>query len=257
MKTACFIPIKENSECVPGKNFRLLCGKKLYEHILEHVIASNCFDDIFVDTNSDEIKEYASSNGISVIERRAELAANTANGNDLLVYHRKLKSDYDFYFQLFATAPFLQSSTIAECVNLLSQSSAYDSVFTATENHGFYWLNGNPMNYRPGILPRSQDMQPVMEETTGLYGICSNSLDKFQCRIGKNPFVKVISKFEAVDINTEEDLKVAEYIGCSYWHLGDMMNQCPDVHDFVHEGGGIIILFCTSLFTDFQTLEVA
>lgn len=27
MKTACFIPIKANSERVPGKNFRVLNGK--------------------------------------------------------------------------------------------------------------------------------------------------------------------------------------------------------------------------------------
>ena len=32
MKTACFIPIKMNSERVPGKNLRVLNGKKLYEY---------------------------------------------------------------------------------------------------------------------------------------------------------------------------------------------------------------------------------
>lgn len=33
MKTACFIPIKENSERVQGKNFRALNGRKLYEYV--------------------------------------------------------------------------------------------------------------------------------------------------------------------------------------------------------------------------------
>ena len=28
-----------------------------------------------------------------------------------------------------------------------------------------------PINYRPKILPRSQDARPVIIETTGLYGI--------------------------------------------------------------------------------------
>lgn len=31
-------------------------------------------------------------------------------------------------------------------------------------------------NYRSGILPHSQDMLSVIEETTGLYGISSDSL---------------------------------------------------------------------------------
>ena len=62
-------------------------------------------------------------------------------------------------------------------------------------------------------------MIPVVEETTGMYGICKDSLEKYQCRIGRTPYIYYVSKFEAVDINTEEDLKIAEYIGKQYWKL--------------------------------------
>lgn len=219
MKTACFIPIKAKSERVPGKNLRLLNGKKLYQYICEHVIEANGFDDIYIDTNSSEITEYAKSIGLQTIMREERLAENTANGNDLLVHHYDMFPNYDFYFQLFATAPFLQPKSINTCVKTLVSSSDYDSCFTATKNHGFYWLNNNPINYRPCILPRSQDMSPVIEETTGLYGISAESLKKYRCRIGRNPYIHVVSKFEAVDINTEEDLKIAEYIGKMYWKI--------------------------------------
>lgn len=218
MRTACFIPIKENSERVPGKNFRVLNGKKLYEYILEHVLEANCFDDVFVDTNSKEISDYAIEHGIKIIERLEHLAQNTANGNDLLVYHRSIKPDYDFYFQLFATAPYLQPKSIVQCANGLIGSDRYDSCFTALKNNSFYWFCNVPVNYRPGILPRSQDMDPVIEETTGMYGISADSLDKYRCRIGRNPYVQLVNKFEAVDINTEEDLKLAEYVGKIYWN---------------------------------------
>lgn len=43
MKTACFIPIKENSERVQRKNFRIINEKKLYEYIIEHPIEADCF----------------------------------------------------------------------------------------------------------------------------------------------------------------------------------------------------------------------
>ena len=165
MKTACFIPIKANSERVPGKNFRVLNGRKLYEYIID-----------------------------------------------------QLHPEYDYYFQLFATAPYLQADSIKKCVNTLTDSGTYDSCFTALKNHGFYWVNNQPVNYRPGILPRSQDMQPVIEETTGLYGISRDSLERYRCRIGRNPYIYFVQKFEAVDINTEEDLVMAEYIGRTYWH---------------------------------------
>lgn len=221
MKTACFIPIKANSERVPGKNLRILNGKKLYEYICEHVKSADVFDDIFVDTNSEEVALYATSMGYKVIERKPDLAKNTANGNDLLVHHFEMFPDYDYYFQLFATAPYMQPSTIKACYNQLISSNEFDSCFTALENHSFYWLAGTPVNYRPEILPRSQDMLPVIEETTGLYGISKDSLRKYRCRIGRKPYMHFVSKFEAVDINTEEDFKVAEYIGKMIFHYGE------------------------------------
>lgn len=213
MKTAAFIPIKANSERVPGKNFRILNGKKLYEYICEHIKEANVFDDVYIDTNSEEIAIYAKNQGFIPIQRKPELARNTANGNDLLVHHYCLYPQYDYYFQLFATAPYLQPNTIKDCFNKLISSEEYDSCFTATKNHGFYWLADNPVNYRPGILPRSQDMLPVIEETTGLYGITKESLERYRCRIGRKPYIHIVSKFESVDINTEEDIKMAEYVG--------------------------------------------
>jgi len=213
MKTACFIPIKAHSERVPGKNLRMLNGKKLYEYICENVKLANVFDAIYIDTNSEEIADYARKQGFFVIDRKPELALNTANGNDLLVAHFLQFPEYDFYFQLFATAPYLQPASIRACYHKLTSSTKYDSCFTATENHSFYWYAGTPINYRPGILPRSQDMLPVMEETTGLYGISRSSLEKYRCRIGSNPYIHVVSKFEAVDINTEEDMAIAEHVG--------------------------------------------
>ncbi len=219
MKTACFIPIKENSERVPGKNFRELNGRKLYEYIIGHVMEAGCFDDIYIDTNSVEIKGYARGRGLGVIDRLESLAGDTANGNDLLVYHQEVYPGYDYYFQLFATAPYLQPQSIRGCFQAFVSGGGYDSCFTALKNHSFYWLNNMPVNYRPGILPRSQDMVPLVEETTGMYGIEGEVLKKYRCRIGRNPYVYFVDKFEAVDINTEEDFLIAEYIGKQYWKL--------------------------------------
>jgi len=156
---------------------------------------------------------------LNVIERVEELAQNTANGNDLLVYHSMIHPEYDYYFQLFATAPYLQPNSIKNCCEALLSSEEYDSCFTALKNNSFYWLNNMPINYRPGILPRSQDMVPMVEETTGMYGISKEALNKYNCRIGRNPYIYFVNKFEAVDINTEDDLVIAEYIGKTYWKI--------------------------------------
>lgn len=212
MKIACFIPIKSYSERVSGKNFRPLNGHKLYEYIIQNTIKANCFDTIYVDTNSDEVKEYCLKHGVNVIDRKPELASNIANGNDLLVHHYNLFPDYDYYFQLFATAPYLSPESIRACCEKLVSSQKYDSCFTATKNNSFYWFNDLPINYRPNILPRSQDMTPVFEESTGLYGISHKALSQFLSRIGRTPYIHIVDKLEALDINTEEDLLIAEAV---------------------------------------------
>ena len=58
MKTVAIIPIKEKSERVPGKNFRMIGEKPLYKYLLDKL--ENChFDEIYIDSDSDEIKEYS------------------------------------------------------------------------------------------------------------------------------------------------------------------------------------------------------
>ncbi len=211
MKTACFIPIKAFSERVQGKNFRKIGGEPIYQIIIDKVLNAKCFDRIFVDTNSDEIIEYSKKKKISVIKRLPELAENTANGNDLLVHQFSLNPDFSLYFQLFATAPFLKVDTIINCVNKLVTSKNYDSIFTAIAHQGYFWWFDQPINYQPGVLPRSQDLVPVMEETTALYGITHDSLNKYRARIGAKPYIYNVSKIEALDLNTDEDFTFANW----------------------------------------------
>jgi N-acylneuraminate cytidylyltransferase len=170
------------------------------------------FDHIYVDTDSEEINNYCADNGLRIIERKKELAENTANGNDLLNYHHSLFANYEFYFQCFATAPFLKPETIRQCVQELKINSGdFDSILTATEVSGWHWFNNQPVNYRPNVLPRSQDAKKVVRESTGLYGITREALNKYKCRIGANPIFYFISESEAVDLDTEDDFRYANW----------------------------------------------
>lgn len=212
MTVASFIPIKKRSTRVPGKNFRLLNNKRLFEYIVDAAIESQSFDDIYVDTDSDEVKEYCNQVSVHVIDRHPTLSKDTANGNDLLNYWIEKYPNYDYYFQLFATAPFLSSTTIKECVNILTKAKHHDSIFTAHEHCGWYWFQDEPINYEPCDLPRSQDAQKVYSETTGLYGITARSLRYLECRIGRWPYQYFVDEIEAIDIDSEFDFKLAELV---------------------------------------------
>ena len=59
-------------------------------------------------------------------------------------------------------------------------------------------------------MPRSQDANPIIQETTGLYGIKRKSLAQLKCRIGKKPFFYNVDEKESVDLDTKMDFKILE-----------------------------------------------
>ncbi len=210
MKSVAIIPIKENSKRVKGKNFRLFAGEPLYQYFLKKII-EHPFDAVFVDTDSDEVKEYTVSMGWNVIDRLPELATDTANGNDLLLYEAS-QVDADIYFQLFITSPLLKTASIQRAYEIMVTELSYDSLFTATEIYSWFWYDGEPVNYNPKVLPRSQDAVPIVRETTGLYAIRKDALLSQKCRIGSKPYMLFVDEIEAVDVDTELDFRLAEFL---------------------------------------------
>ena len=209
MRVVAIVPIKSNSERVHQKNFKKVQGKPLYHYILDKLKKCN-FDDIYVDTDSTAIKKFCKKKRIKIIHRIPKLATDKANGNDLLNYHSKI-INADLYFQLFITAPLLKIETINNCIRILKINNKYDSILTSKKLYSWFWFNKKPVNYKPNILPRSQNALPVVVETTGLYGIKRNSLIKRKCRIGKKPFFYEVSQEESIDLDTEEDFKILNF----------------------------------------------
>lgn len=206
MKIVAIIPIKSVSRRVKGKNFKKIAGKPLYRHLLDKL--SKCkFDEIFIDSDSKEIENYCKKKNYSFIKRKPELSKDNANGNDLLNFHASI-IDADYYFQLFVTAPLLKVKSINECIKILKNNKKIDSIFTVKKIYSWFWFKDNPVNYKPEILPRSQDAIPIIQESTGLYGISKKAIKKNKCRIGKKPYFFEVSDQEALDLDTNEDFKI-------------------------------------------------
>ena len=209
MKIVAIIPIKTNSVRVKNKNFKLINKTPLYRYLLDKLKKSN-FDEIYVDSDSLEIKKYCKRMGYKFIQRKPYLKKNNANGNDLLNYHSKIVNA-DIYFQLFVTAPLLKIDTINKCIAIMKSKKKYDSILTAKSVYTWFWFKKKPVNYSPKILPRSQDAKPLVFETTGLYGIRKNILSKRKSRIGNKPYFYEVADEEAIDLDNLKDFEYLEY----------------------------------------------
>jgi len=208
-KIICFIPIKENSERLKFKNFRKIGNKPLFKHIVDKVIKIKEFDKVIVDTDSKRIQDYCKLKNITFIKRLDYLKSNKSTGNDLLKYWIKVEPDYDYYFQLHVTSPFVKVESIKNCINELKINKKINSIFTAVKEYSWYWYNDKPINFKKYNLIRSQDLKPIIRDITFLYGISKKEFFKSNSRIGTKPYPFLIPKKEAVDINEHFDLLFA------------------------------------------------
>lgn len=208
-KIVAIMPIKLNNERCPGKNTRLLGGKPLLRHELDSLVETGLCDEINVFCSNDAIVPFLST-GVKFLERPKDLDLPTSNFTQIFSSFISQK-DADIYVYAHATAPFVKVETMKECIEAVL-SEEFDSAFCAIRLQDFLWKNGEPLNFDATNLPRTQDLEPIYQETSGIYVFTKDVFEKYKRRIGVRPFIKEVSFEEAVDIDTPEDFKLAEVL---------------------------------------------
>ena len=87
------------------------------------------FDDIYVNTDSKEVRNYTKNMGWNVIDRPADWSKGSANENNLLLYDAS-QVDVDLYSQLFITASLLTQKNIQDAFSVMQKEEKYDSLIT-------------------------------------------------------------------------------------------------------------------------------
>lgn len=206
-KIVAIMPIKLNNERLPGKNTMNLSGKPLLQHELENLLKVKEIDEVYVFCSDEKITDYLPE-GISFLKRPKKLDLQTSNFTQIFEMFLN-EVDADIYVYAHATAPFITNNTMKKCVNAVI-SEEFDSAFCATKIQDFLWKNGEPLNFDAENIPRSQDIEPIYRETSGVYVFRKEVFEKYKRRIGINPYICELGYKEAIDINTKEDFELAE-----------------------------------------------
>jgi CMP-N-acetylneuraminic acid synthetase len=212
---AALVPMRHHSQRVPGKNYRPLAGRPLFQHILAALLAVPEVTQIAVDTDSDLImdglRNYFPT--VKIIVRPPQLRADDIPMNDVLA-HDIGQVQADYYVQSHSTNPLLRPATISAAVKkFLGSREKYDSLFTVTRlQTRLYDQNGTAINHDPSVLIQTQDLPPVYEENSCLYLFTGENLLRRRHRIGQRPLLFEIDAAEAWDIDDELDFKICEFL---------------------------------------------
>ena len=212
-RIVAIVPMRHDSERVPGKNYRQLGGRPLFHHIIETLLASPRIAETFIDTDSSRIGADARQAfpRVQVIDRLEELRGGMVSMNDVLLNDVR-RIDADLYLQTHSTNPFLREASVTRAIDeFLSAQPAHDSLFSVTRLQTRLWdANAAPLNHDRASLVRTQDLAPVFEENSCLYLFSRESLEQHRSRIGSRPMLFELPRDEAWDIDDETDFRIAE-----------------------------------------------
>jgi len=210
---SALVPMRHHSQRVPGKNYRPLAGRPLYQHIIETLLAVPEIAEVVVDTDSGPVMDGLRRDfpQVRVLPRPEHLRADAVPMNEILLYDTS-QVEADFYLQTHSTNPLLKSATISRAIQtFLADYPAHDSLFSVTRlQTRLYDQHGRALNHDPSVLLQTQDLPPVYEENSCLYIFTRENLAARHHRLGEKPLMFEIPRLEAVDIDEEADFQMAE-----------------------------------------------
>ena len=217
IKIFALIPIKYNSQRVPGKNFRLMNGKPLFYYIINTLQKCKYINKIIINIDDERtkfaIKKYFKN--IIFYNRPKHLLGGDVATNKLFAdMIKSMNLNADYYFQTHTTNPLLKLGTINNAIKeFLNDNDKYDSLYSVKQHQTrLYDKNSKAVNHNPKELLPTQDLEPLFEENSCIYLFSRESLLNCNHRIGNNPLMFKMDDIESQDIDIETDFGITEII---------------------------------------------
>jgi CMP-N-acetylneuraminic acid synthetase len=214
-KIVALVPMRHHSQRVEGKNYRLLAGKPLYQHIIETLLSVPEISSVVVDTDSEPVLTGLQENfpRVTLLPRPENLRADTVSMNAILLYDTS-RVQADFYLQTHSTNPLLRPETVSSAIRaFLADYPQHDSLFSVTRlQTRLYDQNGNALNHDPEVLIQTKDLAPVYEENSCMYIFTRENLERRSNRLGDRPLMFEIDAAEAWDIDEELDFSITDFL---------------------------------------------
>ena len=197
------ITARAGSKGIKHKNVRLLCGKPLVEWSIIQSLQSR-INKTVVNSNCPLVKQVCDKyNQVQFIQRPEEFATDLSKNEDALLHTLNYLDDsYNIVINLQPTSPIRNNNLINKCIEKMIDEES-DSLFTAKKYKGWWF--------------RVEDGKVIMiEEGTkyhddgNVYCFTEKLLRDTNCRMGGKISIFETNKYQALQIDTEEDFKLIE-----------------------------------------------
>lgn len=220
MSSLGIIPIRYESERLPGKTFKMVANKPLIEWTLE-VARRSDLTDIIVVSSSEEVRAYCDDKHVAMAIRPRGLESSEAQIIDTIMWlnENHMNSVYDIQMLLQITNPTRTVNDIDTCLqcfecNHINSVCSFVNVGEWHPNRMYEWHLGNVMvPFRRGHeWGNTQALTPLYLRDGSIYAWRTQRLLK---EYGRTLLPEQILGYEipvtrSVRIDTEKDLRLAE-----------------------------------------------
>jgi len=217
----CVIPARGGSKRIPRKNIKEFNGKPIIAYSIEAALKSNCFSQVIVSTDDDEISEVAKKYGALVPFVRPDELSNDYAGTISVIKHAiEWMENNNNYIEsvccLYATAPFIQSKIISKAYQQLKDSNS-DYCFSVTSfsfpiQRAIKIVQGDKVNmfYPEHFNTRSQDLEEAYHDAGQFYWGKAQAFKDESPLFSEVATPYVLPRYLVQDIDTMEDWIRAE-----------------------------------------------
>ena len=147
MEAICVIPARGGSKGIPKKNLQRIGGRSLLEITISKAKLADCFKEIVVSTDCEEIAEEAHRAGVWVMDQPG--ASDDSMPESAEEYVISQMTGFDIIARLFCTSPFRSTYDVFEPIRMIRTGEAaavvsvtapahYPSQHVRVSGHGFY-----------------------------------------------------------------------------------------------------------------------
>lgn len=206
-----FIIIKDQSERVPNKNFRLIGDKPLWRVMVDKFQG----EEVFINTDSERVLEDNLSwvNSYKRSQKHIDME-NTADVSPVLSMIEEFLDNYvedenEIIVTPHVTSPFITKETIEKASELIGE---YDSVQACTEHKEFSYFQEKPINFNLDVVQRTQDLEPIVMGNGAFFIFTKKSFKEHKNRVATNNKFYPLNSIEAIEIDYEEDFNLADIV---------------------------------------------
>lgn len=216
-----FVIIKQKSERLKNKNFIIINKLPLYKYLLYELKGEK----VYIDTDSLKIINEQKKDKILsqfIIYKRNSKFVKLENSKKFKIspvyllianFLEKFCNNNDIIVCSHVTSPFIKKKTIYDAIKYLDKG--YESVSAATYHNEFALIKKKnkytTVNFDLNKVNKTQDLEPIILLNGAFFIFRKKTFMKYKSRYGKKHFFYKLNYPESIDINYNEDLKIAKF----------------------------------------------